>query len=213
MRLKPLSDCSLYTFIDSAYLDGRRPAELARQLCDGGADIIQLRAKDRPAADLLTWSREVLPITRQAGVWLVINDHPEVAKEVGADCLHLGQEDFFDSDFQLAREVTGGQFALGLSTHTPDQCLRAIAAKPDYVAVGPVYPTATKPGREAVTLEYVKWAAANVSLPWFSIGGITLENVLTVREAGARRICVVGAILRAPDVARACRDFRDRITR
>ena len=211
MRLKPLADCFLYTFIDSGYLDGRSPVELARQLCDGGADIIQLRAKDRPATDLLAWAREVLPITRQAGVWLVINDHVEVAKEVGADCLHLGQEDFFDSGLQLAREATGGQFALGLSTHTPDQCLRAIAAKPDYVAVGPVYPTATKPGREAVTLEYVKWAAANVSVPWFSIGGITLENVATVREAGAQRICVVGAILRAPDVVRACRDFRDRI--
>ncbi|HTI70055.1 MAG TPA: thiamine phosphate synthase [Candidatus Limnocylindria bacterium] len=212
MGLKPFKDCHLYAFIDSAYLDGRAPDELARELCEGGADIIQLRAKDRPANDLLRWAELVRPITRAARVWLVINDYPEVAAQTQSDCLHLGQEDFFDAGFTTAAEVAQGRFALGLSTHTPEQCLRAVAAGPDYVAIGPVFPTATKPGRQAVTLDYVRWAAKNVTLPWFAIGGITLDNVEQVREAGATRICVVGAILRASNISRACREFRQRIT-
>ena len=211
MGLKPFSDCLLYAFIDSAYLDGREPAELARQLCDGGADVIQLRAKNAAPQMVKGWAEDVLPTTTSAGVHLVINDHAEVARAVGASCLHLGQEDFFDAGYHTATEVTRGELALGLSTHAPDQCLRAINAGPDYVAIGPVFPTGTKPGREAVTLEYVRWAATEVRLPWFAIGGIHLGNLDSVLDAGARRICVVSAILKSPSPARACAEFRERI--
>ena len=100
---------------------------------------------------------------------------------------------------------------LGLSTHAPEQALRALRASPDYLAIGPIYPTPTKPGRPAVTLEYVRWAAANLRLPWFAIGGITLDNLDAVLAAGARRICVVSAILNAPDVAKACQQFQTRL--
>lgn len=211
--MKPLSECRLYAFVDTAYLAGRDPVEVARQLCEGGADLIQLRAKDRSAPEIREMARQILPVTRAAGVGLVINDYPEIAREVGAEFCHLGQEDFFDAGHRHVSELrpSGGGPGIGLSTHGPEQALRAVAAGADYVAVGPVYATGTKPGARPVTLEYVRWAAAHVPVPWFAIGGITLENLDEVLAAGASRICVVSAILRAPDVVEACRAFRRRL--
>ena len=100
---------------------------------------------------------------------------------------------------------------LGLSTHSPEQAERALRAGPDYIAIGPVFATPTKPGRPAVTLDYVRWAAKHVDIPWFAIGGITLQNLDEVLAAGATRICVVSAILKEPDIAKTCREFRDRL--
>lgn len=211
--MKPLAECRLYAFVDTAYLAGRDPAEVARQLCDGGADLVQLRAKGAAAPEVLRLAQLILPETRAAGVRLVINDHVDVARQVGADSCHLGQEDFFDAGHNhlasLRTATAPAEF--GLSSHAPDQALRAVAAGADYVAVGPVFATGTKPGRAAVTLDYVRWAARELTTPWFAIGGITLQNLDSVLEAGARRICVVSAILNAPDIAAACREFRRRL--
>jgi thiamine-phosphate pyrophosphorylase len=217
MPLKPLSDCRLYGFVDTAYLHGSAPEDVARKLCDGGADLIQFRAKDWPVTAIRETAERLLPITTQAGVWLVLNDHWETACEIGAPLCHLGQEDFFIAERNHARQLprrvgaSGGPPALGLSTHGPDQALRGIAAGADYIAIGPVYATATKPGAVPVTLDYVRWASQNVSIPWFAIGGINLENLDAVLDAGARRVCVVSAILNAPDVAKACQQFKSRL--
>jgi thiamine-phosphate pyrophosphorylase len=124
----------------------------------------------------------------------------------------LGQEDFFDAGYQKASDLRAGCAPeIGLSTHGPSDAARALSAKPDYIAIGPVFQTATKPEASPVTLEYVRWAARHVEIPWFAIGGITLANLDEVLQAGATRICVVSAILNAPDVAAACRQFRDRL--
>lgn len=211
--MKPLTQCRLYTFIDTAYLNGRDPAAVARQLCEGGSDLIQLRAKNSPPDEIRGLAGAILPILRDADVGLVINDHYEIARDVGADLCHLGQEDYFAPGF------VGGAYAaaksasppIGLSTHAPEQAWKALADKPAYIAVGPVYATGTKPGAKPVTLEYVRWAASHVAIPWFAIGGIHLGNVDEVVGAGARRICVVSAILNAPDIAEACREFRKRL--
>ena len=211
--MKPLSSCHLYTFVDTAYLHGRDPAEVARQLCAGGSDLIQLRAKNAPLDEVRRLAEVVLPVCERAGVGFVLNDHPKLALQLGAPICHLGQEDFFDAGYRMAAQVTGcpPQMKLVLSTHAPDQAQRALRAAPDYLAMGPVFPTGTKPGRPAVTLDYVHWAAANVSLPWFAIGGINLDTLDSVLAAGARRICVVSAILNAPDIAAACGEFRARL--
>ncbi len=211
--LKPLTAARLYTFVDTAYLHGRDPAEVARQLCDGGSDLVQLRAKGCSVEETRRLAEAVLPVCERAGVCFVLNDHPKLALQLGVPCCHLGQEDFFDAGFRTAAQVTGcpPQMKLGLSTHAPDQAQRALRAAPDYLAIGPVFPTGTKPGRAAVTLDYVRWAAANVTLPWFAIGGINLDTLDSVLAAGARRICVVSAVLNAPDIAAACREFRARI--
>ena len=206
--MKPLSDCRLYTFVDTAFLRGRRPEEIARQLCDGGSDLVQLRAKRSSPEEVRRLAAEIAPVTSGAGVHFVINDHPDIAAELGVLC-HLGQEDFFDRSHRHSSEFAA---PIGLSTHGPDQARRALAAEPAYLAVGPVYPTATKPEAKAVTLDYVRWAAANVSIPWFAIGGINLDTLDEVVTAGARRICVVSAILTAPDIAAACREFLTRLS-
>ena len=249
--MKPLRDCHLYTFVDADCLHGRDPAEVARQLCDGSADLVQFRAKGWTPDAIRRVAYALLPIVEKAGVWLVINDHPEIAREIGAPLVHLGQEDFFDAGLKHTTQVTADGCAeselpllprreerdgerrepvpaqvgplspsegarekrlmLGLSTHSPEQAERALRAEPDYIAIGPVFATPTKPGRPGVTLDYVRWAAANVAIPWFAIGGITLQNLDEVLAARATRICVVRAILDAPDIVKACRGFRERI--
>jgi thiamine-phosphate pyrophosphorylase len=209
-----LSDCRLYAFIDTAYLHGRDPATLARQLCEGGADLIQLRAKNAPLAEVEHLAQSVLPIAREAGVLFVLNDHPALAAKLGADLCHLGQEDFFGAGYHRTSDLekVSAGVPIGLSTHSPQQARRALAAGPDYIAVGPVYTTSTKPDARPVTLEYVRWAAANITLPWFAIGGINLDNLEDVLAAGATRICVVSAILNAQNVAEACTAFKAKLT-
>jgi thiamine-phosphate pyrophosphorylase len=211
--MKPLARCRLYTFIDTGYLRGRSPAEVARLLCQGGSDLIQLRAKDLPAEKIQSLAETILPVLAGFGVGLVINDFPAVARATGAPLCHLGQEDFFDRGYSGKSEIlpAGSPVLLGLSTHSPLQAERAIAAGADYLAIGPVFPTGTKPTAPPVTLEYVKWAAVHVSIPWFAIGGIQLENLESVLQAGARRICVVSAILEAPDPAEACHQLKERL--
>src|SRR5512136_1235068 len=99
--MKALADCRLYTFVDTAYLRGREPEEVARQLCEGGSDLVQLRAKEASADAVRELAERLLPITAQAGVGLVINDHPQIALRVGAPMCHLGQEDFFGAGYRL----------------------------------------------------------------------------------------------------------------
>jgi len=227
--MKPLADCRLYAFIDTAYFHGRAPEVFAKQLCDGGADLIQLRAKKSTPDEIRRMAEKILPVTRRANVGLVINDHPDIARETGADFCHLGQEDFFDAGHKNVSEIKTGrdgspsrppgalgehalpELRIGLSTHAPEQAKRALAAEPDYIAIGPVYLTSTKPMAKPVTLEYVRWAAANINIPWFAIGGINLKTLDDVLAAGARRICVVSAILDSPDVVRTCAEFRHRL--
>jgi thiamine-phosphate pyrophosphorylase len=214
--MKPLSDCHLYTFVDTDYLRGRSPEEVAAQLCQGGSDLIQLRAKKSAPAEVQRLAAAILPITRAANVGLVINDYPAVARESGAELCHLGQEDFFDqSDSGGANPSRTSLLKcgvpFGLSSHAPAQAERAVTAGAAYLGVGPVYATATKPGAKAVTLEYVRWASLHVRLPWFAIGGINLQNLDEVLDAGATRICVVSAILSATDITGACQRFKERL--
>src|ERR1041385_2969052 len=111
---KPLDQCLLYTFVDTAYLHARAPADIAKQLCDGGSDLIQLRAKNWTIEEVRQLAEKIAPIIREAGAALVINDHPQVALEVGAPYCHLGQEDF--SAFAHVRDVTlDSKLKIGLS--------------------------------------------------------------------------------------------------
>src|SRR3954469_12015371 len=117
--LRPLADCQLYTFVDTACLHGRDPAEVCKQLCDGGSDLIQLRAKTSTPSKVRMMAEKLLPITTRANVWLVINDYLNIADEVGAPICHLGQEDFFDAGQTHVSELTNARsdLKIGLSTH------------------------------------------------------------------------------------------------
>jgi thiamine-phosphate pyrophosphorylase len=211
--VKPLLECRLYAFVDLAYLGDRSPALVCQQLCDGGADLVQLRAKALRVDEVLRLAEELLPITQASEVGLVINDHPALAIKVGADFCHLGQEDFFGAGYAQAAQVLPptSRVRLGLSTHAPGEAERAVAAGAAYVAIGPVYPTPTKPEASPVTVGYVRWAAAQLTLPWFAIGGIKQDNLDAVLAAGARRVCVVSDLLAAPDLVKACQAYRQRL--
>jgi thiamine-phosphate pyrophosphorylase len=211
--LKPPADCKLYTFVDTAYLHGRAPEIVAQQLCAGGSDLIQLRAKNSSPDEIRQMAEKILPITKRASVGLVINDHLEIARDIGAEFCHLGQEDFFDAGYKNVSElkIKNSKLKIGLSTHSPEQARRALAANADYLAIGPIFATGTKPTAKPVTLDYVRWASADVKIPWFAIGGINLKNLDDVLTAGARRVCVVSAILNAPDIAKACAEFWKRL--
>lgn len=213
--LKPLDQCHLYAFIDEAYRGPRSYEDLAKSLCDGGADIIQLRMKDAKPERILAAAECIHPITESAGVHLIINDHLDIARRMPHPFVHMGQEDFFDEGYTKASELHSAkstkQLCIGLSTHAPSQAERAIEAGADYVAIGPVFATPTKPTATPVTLEYVRWAAENIRIPWFAIGGIHAGNVDQILEAGARSICVVSDILKASDTQKACTFFKSKL--
>lgn len=209
-KKRSLQDCRLYTFIDTAYLANRSLVELAKQLCDGGSDLIQLRAKNLSIDAVQKMAESIAPIVENAGVHLVVNDHPAIAQALPAPFVHLGQEDFFGGGDQNITDLfpKNPRPLLGLSTHNPDQCRQAIDAGSNYVAIGPIYATKTKPFAKPVTLDYVRWAAVNVKIPWFAIGGINLKTLPDVLLAGAKQICIVSAILQRERPDKACQTFR-----
>lgn len=162
----------------------------------GGVDVLQLR--DHALDD--DGIRRAAEAFRGLGVPWLLNDRPDLAAELGADGVHLGQDD--------GDPPPGFAGMVGRSTHAPEQARKAVPGS-DYLSVGPVWATPTKPGRPAAGLGYVRWAAEHVDKPWFAIGGIDAGNVREVVAAGATRVVVVRAILEAPDPERAARELRD----
>jgi thiamine-phosphate pyrophosphorylase len=175
-----------------------------RAALDGGVDVLQLRCKELEALPYLRLAERIARLARDAGVLFIVNDRADVALAVGADGVHLGQQDL---PVEWARRIVPGRI-VGRSSHEPADAERAIAEAASYFAVGPVWETPTKPGRRAAGLSYVREVAARaIGIPWFAIGGITLDNVNEVLEAGAARIAVVRAVLDARDPAAAARGF------
>lgn len=209
-RHEHLQAARLYFVCDA----GRTPEELDAllgQALAGGVDVIQLRDKHAPDGALRAAGGLFREAAAAAGALFILNDRPELVEELGADGVHVGQEDARVSD---AREAAGGGALVGLSTHAPgqlDAALQASApARPDYVSVGPVWETPTKPGRPAAGIDYVRYSAehATPELPWFAIGSIDTSNVAKVVAAGARRIVVVRAIGDSEEPAATARELR-----
>ncbi|HEY1711849.1 MAG TPA: thiamine phosphate synthase [Solirubrobacteraceae bacterium] len=169
----------------------------------GGVDIVQLRLKDADDETTIATARRYVAVCRAHGVPLILNDRPDLVSAAGADGVHVGQDDV---PVAQARARVGPDRIVGLSTHSPAQ-IDAAAAQPevDYIGVGPVHATPTKPGRPAVGLDLVRYAAGHAATPYFAIGGIDAGNVAAVRSAGATRIAVVRAITDAPDPEAAAR--------
>ncbi|ADB31915.1 thiamine-phosphate pyrophosphorylase [Kribbella flavida DSM 17836] len=176
----------------------------------GGVDIVQLRQKEMEAADELAALEVFADACRRHGKLLAVNDRADVAFTAGADVLHLGQRDL---PVPAARAITGPDVIVGRSTHTFSQVNAAVAeAGSDYFCVGPTWETPTKPGRTAAGLDLVAYAAGRPQVkPWFAIGGIDLERLDEVVEAGATRVVVVRAITEADDPAAAAAEFGRRL--
>jgi thiamine-phosphate pyrophosphorylase len=194
-RLAALERARLYLICDADQID-RAPLD--------EVDVLQLRDKHASPEELLAAATRAAGRCADHGVLLIVNDHPQLARESGADGVHVGQDDV---DVSVARMILGDAMLIGLSTHTPGQVDAADGV--DYIGVGPVHATPTKPGRPAVGLELVAYAAHHARVPWFAIGGIDATNVDAVRRAGARRIAVVRAISDAADPAAAARALRE----
>jgi thiamine-phosphate pyrophosphorylase len=197
-----LSAARLY--VVSADDDPSRQADILCAAIDGGAAVVQLRNKLAAPADLLSAARRVAAHAHTHGAVFMVNDEPDLAAASGADGVHLGQD---DGDFAGARSKLPRGALLGRSTHSLEQAHAAAAEGADYIGVGPVYATPTKPGRAAVGMELVRRVAAEVALPWFAIGGIDAVTLAEVVEAGARRIAVVRAVAGTADPRRAAADL------
>lgn len=183
-------------------------ADLVREAVAGGVDVFQLREKDLPDEELTSVADATRALCERIGALFVVNDRPHVAARVGADGIHVGQEDTAPAE---VREIVGPDVLIGLSTHSPEQIDAVDPAVVDYIGVGPVHETPTKPGRPAVGLELVRYAAAHAPVPFFAIGGLDAGNAQEVIEAGAERIVVLRAIAEAEDPRRAARELRDLI--
>ena len=187
----------------------RRPRSFLEAALRGGVDVIQLRDKSLDDAGLVAAAREFRAAADAAGALFILNDRPDLAGACEADGVHVGQD---DGSVRAARAAVGPDRIVGRSTHAPAQGAIAEAdSDVDYLAVGPVHATPTKPGRPAAGLAYVQWAAANLTKPWFAIGGLDAANVAAVSAHGATRIVVVRAIAAAPDPEAAARALRERL--
>jgi thiamine-phosphate pyrophosphorylase len=193
------------------YVEDLDPGELARDLVAGGVDILQVRAKERTHAERVDLGLKVVSAAFPYHVPVIINDDIDAAFESGADGVHLGQEDWAAIPREQRADRLANMRVVGISTHSLDQALAAERDGASYIGVGPVFPTATKPAAMAVGPELVHQVAMQVKLPFFAIGGITLDNLGQVLEAGATRVAVVSAILRASDVTEASAEFKKRL--
>jgi thiamine-phosphate pyrophosphorylase len=173
---------------------GRELTDALSAAIAGGVQIVQLRDKRLSEDDLTAAARSAHALCARLGALFVVNDHPAVALEVGADGVHVGQDDM---PVARVRDLVGPDMLIGLSTHTPAEIDASHAA--DYIGVGPVRATPTKPGRPAVGLELVRYAAEHAQTPFFAIGGIDANNAASAIDAGARRLAVVRAITEAED--------------
>ncbi len=185
--------------------DERSDAFLERAL-RGGVDIVQLRIKDGYDDDqIVAAGRRFARACEAVRALLIVNDRPDLALAAGADGVHVGQDDTAVTD---ARAILGEERIIGLSTHSPAQIDAVPGAVVDYIGVGPVHATPTKPGRPEVGIELVSYASRHSPLPFFAIGGINTANVAAVRDAGGRRVAVVRALTEAADPELAARTLR-----
>jgi thiamine-phosphate pyrophosphorylase len=161
---------------------------------EGGLTLVQYRDKEREDRDRLEMAAALCNLCHKYDALFLVNDRPDIALAVGADGVHVGQHDL---PVKAVRSILGRGYIIGQSTTNPEELQLALDADADYIGVGPVYATPTKPGKAAAGLEYVGYVAKQVSIPWFAIGGIDGENLPEVIRAGASRVAVVRSLIQA----------------
>ena len=200
--MKIRADARLYGIVDFGYVAEDAMEKVAADLLAGGVDILQLRAKGIPLETVSSVAVKIIPLCRMAGVPFILNDHPELAAELGADGVHIGQD---DGAIYEVRSKIGADMIIGRSTHSLAQARQALADGADYIGFGPLFPTPTKAGRPAIGLGDIAEMEREVGskVPAFCIGGIKPENLAEIIASGARRCVVVSHLLTAPDISAA----------
>lgn len=187
----------LYSILDLGYVDERDIVITAESICDSGVNMLQLRAKNYGPERILEMAKLVRPICLKYQVPFIINDYPEIAAQVDADGVHIGQN---DGELEKVRNLAGNCKIVGRSTHCPEQARKAHEEGADYIGFGPLYPTATKPGRPAIGLNTIAQVHDEVPLPIFCIGGITEQTLPEVLDAGAQNVVIVSNLLQSEDI-------------
>ena len=194
-----LASCRLYGIVDMGYTKPDQVEARTHALIDGGVRIIQLRAKGVELAQVKAWAVAMQSICRDRGAIFVLNDYPEMAAEIGADAVHVGQD---GGSLAEVRRVVGEGVIVGRSTHSLEQAMQARQEGADYIGFGPLFPTGTKPGRPSIGLGDIAAAQeAAGDMPLFCIGGINETTLPSVLQAGARRVVIVSWLLQQEDIA------------
>jgi thiamine-phosphate pyrophosphorylase len=204
-----LSRSRLYGILDLSYVEMSETRRVAEALVAGGVDLLQLRAKNFSPAEIEKLAVELHPIAAERGVPLIINDHAQIARNVPAEGVHLGQDDLAIAE---ARRIVGPECAVGKSTHSIDQAIRAFSEGADYIGFGPIFATPTKPDYPPIGVEDIARVHESVRIPIFCIGGIKLDNLAKVIEAGARRVVIVSGLLQASDPAEYARSVKQMLS-
>ena len=210
IRRKKFLQTDLYPVTCERHSAGRSNLEVLDAAIRGGAGIIQLREKERTAGELYRMALRFRKVTADAGILLIINDHVDIALAVGADGVHLGQEDL---PLAAARTIAP-DLLIGISTHSREEALKAQCEGADYVNIGPIFPTRTKEGvKRFLGPESIAGIAAGLEIPFTVMGGITGANIDRVLAQGARRVAVVTAVTMADDMAGTIVSLREKIRR
>lgn len=205
-----LDEARLYGIVDRGYVQEADVAACARELLAGGVRILQLRAKNLPQEDVARLAHVMQPICQEANALFVLNDYPELAASIGADAVHVGQDAPTLADI---RRIVGPHMLIGRSTHSLDQVRRAREEGGNYIGFGPLFPTATKPGRPAIGLQDIAQAQQLAGdMPVFCIGGVNADTLPQVLAAGAQRVVVVSWLLQQTDRTQAARQLLHALT-
>jgi len=206
-RRERLARARLYLVCDAHPAAGDLPA-LLRAAIAGGVEIFQLREKHLADDELTATARSAQALCEQLSALFIVNDRPDIALAASADGVHVGQDDMPPA---AVRELVGADMLIGLSTHSPQEIDAVDASVVDYIGVGPIHETPTKPGRPAVGTQLVEYAAAHSPVPFFAIGGLHEGNLAQVLAAGATRACVLRAIAAADDPEQAARELHEQL--
>src|ERR1041385_8616668 len=205
--MKALSECRLYGIIDLCYGEESNFSHVAEQMIEGGVDMIQLRGKGKSLDELASYAARLHEITARYSTPLIVNDHAEIASQLPLEGAHVGQD---DDSVEVARRKAVRALLIGKSTHGIEQALAAQREGADYIGFGPIFATPTKPDYVPIGLTGIKRVHAEVNLPIFCIGGINIGNLQSVIDAGAKRVVMVSALLKAHsiiDYARCATDM------
>jgi len=193
-----LNDARLYGIIDLGYVKESDVTHVAEQMVDGCVDMIQLRGKGKSLDKLTGYAARLHEITARASTPLIVNDHAEIPRRVPVEGIHVGQD---DDSIEVARRKAGRFVLIGKSTHSLEQALAAQRERADYIGFGPIFATPTKPDYAPIGLTDIRRVHAEINLPIFCIGGINVDNLQSVIDAGAKRVVMVSALLKAYSIA------------
>jgi thiamine-phosphate pyrophosphorylase len=202
-----LSECRLYGIVDLGYIEESEAARIVEQMIEGGVDLIQLRGKEKPLDELIDYAARLHQLTTRSSTPLIANDHAEIASQIPVEGVHVGQD---DDSVEVARRKAGREIVVGKSTHSVEQALAAQREGADYIGFGPIFATPTKPDYPPIGLSDIGRLHAEMDLPIFCIGGINIDNLQSVIDAGAKRVVMVSALLKAHsivDYARCATDM------